>query len=132
MKIELRMANITKSIIDQITYVKPNELMNIHKVYGWVNMRDGLTKSNRVYRLIILETNPGEIRKMKMFTTIHVDNLKDPDLSKPPTGYFVVTVEFNLFKPNSYRFETEAEVNIFTDQIQMIKRLANQQGQFFI
>lgn len=131
MKVEIRKVNVTKTILEQIPYLKPGETLTIHKVHGWCNMQHGHANAKKHFKVIVFETEPNVLKKMKIFNSIEVNEFKESHLLKPPTSYFIVTFTYNVFSPFSIRFNDNATATEYVNYLQQIKRLANQAGQFY-
>lgn len=131
MKVEIRKVNVTKTILEQIPYLKPGEPLTIHKVHGWCNMQHGHANAKKHFKVIVFETEPNVLKKMKIFNSIEVNELKENLTQNGPSSHFIVTFYYNVFSPISIRFNDNSTAMEYVNYLQQIKRLANQQGQFY-
>lgn len=136
MEITVRKIKATKSVIDQIQYAGENAIMNQDVVLGWCQWTFGSGKMKRIKKLLLFLDSEQNVFKMiipdgiEMTDQNRYNELEDPKyhIQKP---WFVV-LKKNGFSDQTFAFETKEDQNEFFNLCQRLKRVALEQGQFFI
>lgn len=136
MEITVRKIKATKSVIEQIQYAGEKAIMNQDVVLGWCQWTFGSGKMKKVRKLILFLDNcqnifkmivPDDIEKRDQYELNRQMN-PESQIEKP---WFVRLRKIG-FSDQTFAFETKEDQNEFFNLCQRLKRVALEQGQFFI
>lgn len=136
MEITVRKIKATKSVIEQIQYAGEKAIINQDVVLGWCQWTFGSGKMKKVRKLILFLDIEQNVFKsiipevIEMTDQNRCNELEDPTyrIKKP---WFVV-LKKSGFSDQTFVFETKEDQNEFFNLCQRLKRVALEQGQFFI
>src|SRR5690606_29408132 len=133
MEITVKKIKATRSVIDQIQYAGENAIMNQDVVLGWCQWTFGSGKLKKVRKLILFLDSAQNVFKSIVPDSIEMKDQNYTDefghrLQKP---WFVV-LRKSGFSDQTFAFETKKDQNEFFNLCQRLKRVALEQGQFFI
>lgn len=136
MEITVRKIKATKSVIEQIQYAGEKAIMNQDVVLGWCQWTFGSGKMKKVRKVILFFDNcqnifkmivPDDIEKRDQYELNRQMN-PESQIEKP---WFVRLRKIG-FSDQTFAFETKEDQNEFFNLCQRLKRVALEQGQFFI
>ncbi|WP_418360196.1 hypothetical protein [Sphingobacterium detergens] len=134
MQIELKKIKATKSIMDQIQQISQSDISALAigegTVLGWFILKSGKT----LLRYILIKTSEGIYRKLRFPTEAEkYEKYEQLDSNTRVLYYFCKVGYGNNIIENRISFGTkEFERDHFYNKIQAVRRLAQEQGQFFI
>ncbi len=134
MQIELKKIKATKSIMDQVQQISQSDISKLtidkENILGWFIMKSGKS----VLKYILLKTSKGSYRKLRFpMEAEKYEKYEQLDSNTRVLYYYCKVGYGNNIIENRISFGTkEFERDHFYNQIQVIRRIAQEQGQFFI
>lgn len=137
MLIEIKKIKATKSIMDQIQQINQSDIstltINKENVLGWFIMKSG----KAVLKYILLKTSEGIYRKLRFPIEPEKYEKHEKEVEEIKWArelfYFCKLSYGRNYIENRTCFQTnKSQRDHFYNQIQAIRRIAQQQGQFFI
>lgn len=133
MEITVKKIKASRSIIDQIQNANAEAIINQEQILGWCQWTFGSGKMKKIRKLILFLDSAQNVFKSIVPDSIEMKDQNYTDefgnrLEKP---WFVI-VRKNGFSAQTYAFETKEDQHEFFNLCQRLKRVALEQGQFFI
>lgn len=136
MEITIKKIKATKSVIEQIQYAGEKAIMNQDVVLGWCQWTFGSGKMKKIKQLVLFLDSAQNVFKMVIPDLIHkIDHDKENQQMKPELRTkkpWFVLLRKSGFSDQTFAFETKEDQNEFFNLCQRLKRVALEQGQFFI
>lgn len=136
-KVQLKKINLSKSVIQQIEPADVFSIKNIKEVFGWGSWNVGKPTAPNWKKMIVFKNTNDEPRKMIMFERIE-DTSKEVmvDMFYSLKGMKKIH-EITVYRGSrvtelKYNFEQREHLESFVNDLQKLKRLATEKGQFFI
>lgn len=136
MEITVRKIKATKSVIEQIQYAGEKAIMNQDVVLGWCQWTFGSGKTKRIKKLLLFLDSEQNVFKMIVPEIIEMSDqnwcneIVDPKYNIEKAWF--VRLRKSGFSDQTFAFETKEDQNEFFNLCQRLKRVALEQGQFFI
>lgn len=136
MEITVKKIKATKPVIEQVQYAGENAIMNQDVVLGWCQWTFGSGKMKRIKKLILFLDSgqnvfkmiiPDDIEKLDQYKLNQQMN-PESQIEKP----WFVHLRKSGFNVQTFAFSTKEDQNEFFNLCQRLKRVALEQGQFFI
>lgn len=136
MEITVKKIKASRSIIDQIQTANVEAILNQEQILGWCQWTFGSGKTKTKKKLIIFTDDKNRPFKIVMPEAIILSDYDRYNQQERPEYRmkepWIVTIKRGSFTEDVLKFKTKEDQNEFYNLLQRLKRVALEQGQFFI